>query len=171
LSTGEIQSKVTIRPGTVDDGRVVRRLVFDVLNEYGVPADPDDSDHDVMAFGDDPDRATLYFVAESDGATIGCVIVTPTGQGSGTLSKLFVDSRYRRRGIGRRLMDQALSAATSHGYDLLAIHTRARYREAISLYESSGWQRGADSPGPGPELSYFLVLEGRSNAPPRQEER
>jgi ribosomal protein S18 acetylase RimI-like enzyme len=157
-----------IRPATAEDGRYVRRLVFDILNEYSVPADPDDSDHDVMEFGEDQNPRTSYFVAESRGAIVGCVIVMPTHEKSGKLSKLFVHPQHRRRGIGRKLMHQALRAAADQGYDQLVIHTRARYREAVSLYESSGWQRGPDSPGPGPERSYSYTLlqrtGGRSSA-------
>lgn len=165
MTVGEPQAAIAIRPASVEDGPSVRRLVFDVLNEYRVPADPDDSDRDVMEFGEDPNPRTLYFVAESQGAIVGCVIVTPTEKGSGKLSKLFVDPEYRRRGIGRRLMDRALHVAADHGYDRLAIQTRARYREAVSFYESSGWQRGPDAPGPGPERSYSYALPQRDERP------
>jgi ribosomal protein S18 acetylase RimI-like enzyme len=158
VTAANLRAPVTIRPADAEDGQPVRRLVFDILDEYRVPADPDDSDHDVMEFGEDPDPRTLYFVAERHGAIVGCVIVTPTGGGLGKLSKLFVDPRYRRRGIGRRLMDQALHAAADHDYEQLVIHTRARYREAVSLYESSGWRRGPDMPGPGPERSYSYTV-------------
>lgn len=158
MTSDTLQVTITIRPANAADGQPVRRLVFDILNEYRVPADPDDSDQDVMSFGEDLNPRTLYFVAESQGVILGCVIVTPTDRESGKLSKLFVDPRYRRRGIGRKLMDQAVRTAAGHGYVRLVIHTRARYREAISFYESSGWQRGPDIPGPGPDRSYSFAL-------------
>lgn len=158
MTSIELLVPVSIRSADVEDGRPVRRIVFDILNEYRVPADPDDSDRDVMDFGENSEPRRLTFVAECEGAIVGCVIVTPTEEGVGKLSKLFVARRYRRQGVGRKLMEQALQAALEHNYSRLVIHTRARYREAIAFYESSGWKRGPDNSGSGPERSYSYHL-------------
>lgn len=136
----------------------MRRLVFDVLNEYHVAADPDDSDADVMAFGGSESDQAIDLVAERDGLIVGSVMVRMYEGGLGKLSKLFVLPDYRRLGIGRALMDRAIEAAGERGYSRLEIATRARYREAVALYELSGWTRGPDRTGDGPTRVYFRNL-------------
>ena len=70
----------TIRAARPEDGRPVRRLVFDVLNEYRVAADPDDSDADVMAFGAPADGVVLL-VAAVDDEVLGSAILAPSRDG------------------------------------------------------------------------------------------
>ena len=91
----------TIRLARPEDGRPVRRFVFDILNEYHVAADPDDSDQDVMAFGA-PAAGVVQLVAEVDGEPIGSAILTPYKDGEIKLSKLFLKPAFRGLGqIGR----------------------------------------------------------------------
>ena len=84
----------TIRHATAEDGRPVRRFVFDILNEYHVAADPDDSDQDVMAFGA-PAEGVVQLVAEVDDEPIGSAILTPYSDAEIKLSKLFLKPEFR----------------------------------------------------------------------------
>ena len=152
----------TIRYATPADAVPVRRFVFDILCEYGVPADPDGSDADVMEFGRPRDARVIHLVAEADGTPVGSAILTPYPDSRVKLSKLFVQGGYRGTGIGRRLLHRAVDEARAHGYREIFLTTRALYREAVGLYESEGWIRGADQPPPGPDRLYYLALDGQS---------
>jgi GNAT superfamily N-acetyltransferase len=148
----------TIRHATPEDGRPVRRFVFDILNEYHVPADPDDSDADVMEFGDPADERVVHLVAEVEGAPIGSAILTPYGDDEIKLSKLFLKPEFRGKGLGREMLERSETEASERGYRRISLRTRALYVEAIRLYERAGWTRGPDQPPPGPDRLYFRDL-------------
>jgi predicted N-acetyltransferase YhbS len=151
--------RVTVRRATSTDGPPVRRLVFGILVDYGIAADPDDSDADVMEFGASMDTRVLHLVAELEGRVVGSVIMAPAGHnGDAKLSRLFVAPAVRRRGIGRSLLHRAMEEARRAGYSCLEINTRGVYREAVQMYETTGWRRGADRPGPGPDRVYRYPL-------------
>jgi hypothetical protein len=90
----------TIRHARPEDGRPVRRFVFDILNEYHVAADPDDDDLDVMEFGAPSDARVVQLVAEVDGEPVGSAILTPYGEGEIKLSKLFLKPEFRGERAG-----------------------------------------------------------------------
>jgi GNAT superfamily N-acetyltransferase len=147
----------TIRQARAEDGRPVRRLVFDILNEYHVAADPDDSDADVMAFGA-PAEGVVQLVAEVDGEPIGSAILTPYKDGEIKLSKLFLKPEFRGRGLGREMLHRSEDEARALGYRRISLGTRALYVEAVRLYERAGWSRGPDLPPPGPDRYYYRDL-------------
>ena len=148
----------TIRHARPEDGRPVRRFVFDILNEYRVPADPDDSDADVMEFGAPTDERVVQLVAEVDGEPIGSAILTPYGDDEIKLSKLFLKPEFRGLGLGREMLERAEAEAKQRGYRRVSLGTRALYVEAVRLYESVGWTRGPDQPPPGPDRLYYRDL-------------
>jgi GNAT superfamily N-acetyltransferase len=147
----------TIRHARPEDGRPVRRFVFDILNEYRVAADPDDSDADVMAFGAAAD-GVVQLVAEVEGEPIGSAILTPYGEAEIKLSKLFLKPEFRGLGLGKEMLRRAEAEASERGYRRISLGTRALYVEAVRLYERSGWLRGPDQPPPGPDRMYYRDL-------------
>jgi GNAT superfamily N-acetyltransferase len=149
----------TIRRARPDDGAAVRGIVFATFEAYGIVPEPEGTDKDVMTFGEHADPID-EFVADVDGETVGSVMVSPHGDGAGWLSKFFVDSRCRGRGIGRALLAHAVAAARERGYRRLELDTRSFFKEAIHLYESTGWTLSPDAPALGPcDVIYFLDLD------------
>lgn len=147
-----------IRMAVAADGDTVRTMVFHILQEYDVPADPEGSDADVMEFGRPARPEVLHFVAEINGRVVGSAILTPQLHNKIKVSKLFVHQNYRGFGLGRKLLRRAIAEARDRGYDEVFLTTRALYREAVSLYEAEKWLRGADQPPPGPDRLYYLPL-------------
>jgi GNAT superfamily N-acetyltransferase len=148
----------TIRHARPEDGRPVRRFVFDILNEYHVPADPDDDDADVMEFGAPADERVMHLVAEVDGEPVGSAILTPYGDGEIKLSKLFLKPEFRGLGLGREMLARSEAESSERGYRRIFLRTRERYAEAVRLYERVGWTRGPDQPPPGPDRLYYRDL-------------
>jgi GNAT superfamily N-acetyltransferase len=157
VSAARIKPTWTIRHARPEDGRPVRRFVFDILNEYRVPADPDDDDRDVMEFGA-PADGVVQLVSEVDGEPIGSAILTPYGSGEIKLSKLFLKPEFRGLGLGRELLERSEAEARERGYQRISLRTRERYAEAVRLYERAGWTRGPDQPPPGPDRLYYRDL-------------
>jgi putative acetyltransferase len=148
-----------IRRAVAADGPRVQAFVFATLRAYGIEPDPEGLDADVMAFGTAGDGPVAEFVAEVDGQAVGSVALSPRGAGVAWLSKLFVDAAYRGRGLGKALLARAVEEARARGYRRIELETRTIFREAVRLYESTGWVRGPDLPPEhGPDRTYFLVL-------------
>ena len=148
----------TIRRARPEDGLAVRRFVFATFEEYDIEPDVHGLDKDVMRFGEDPEPVDA-FVADVDGVAVGSVMVAPREQGVGWLSKFFVDRAHRGRGIGRALLARAVEAARARGYRRLELDTRTFFKQAVHLYESTGWKRADEAPAEGPcDAIYFLDL-------------
>lgn len=112
-----------------------------------------------MAFGTAGDGPVAEFVGVVDGRVAGSVALSPRGDGVVWLSKLFVDAAYRGHGLGRRLLERAVEEARRRGYARIDLETRTIYREAVHLYEATGWVRGPDLPPEhGPDRIYSLTL-------------
>jgi ribosomal protein S18 acetylase RimI-like enzyme len=54
---------------------------------------------------------------------------------------MFVDAAYRRRGIGRQVLETLEQQARALGYRRLSLETGNRQRPAIALYERAGYRR------------------------------
>ena len=156
-------SDAIIRRAVPADGPRVREFVFATLRSYGIEPDPEGLDADVVAFGTAGDGPVAEFVAEVDGRAVGSVALSPRSEGVAWLSKLFVDAAYRGRGLGRALLARAVEEARVRGYRRIELETRTIYREAIHLYEATGWVRGPDLPPEhGPDRTYALDLRPSS---------
>lgn len=152
-----------VRRAVPADGPFVREFVFATLRSYGIRLDPEGLDADVMAFGTAGDGPAVELVAEVNGRPVGSVALSPRGEGVAWLSKLFVDAAYRGRGLGRALLTRAVAEARRRGYRRIDLETRTIFREAVALYEATGWVRGPDLPPEhGPDRTYSLYLDKRS---------
>lgn len=148
-----------IRVAGPEDGAAVRAFVFATLRSYGIEPDPEGLDAGVIGFGAAGDGPVAEFVAEVDGIAVGSVVLSPREGDVAWLSKMFVDARYRGRGLGHALLARAVAEARSRRYRRIELETRSIFREAVHLYEKTGWRRAADPPPDhGPDRAYFLDL-------------
>ncbi|HEY7350313.1 MAG TPA: GNAT family N-acetyltransferase [Ktedonobacterales bacterium] len=160
---------ILIRRATPADGPVVQCFVFATLRSFGIEPDPTGLDADIVAFGTAEDDSTLEWVADLAGTPVGSIVITAMNTAEGKLSKFFVDASRRGYGIGRKLLAHAVAEAQARGYRRLHLETRTIYREAVHLYEATGWARGpALPPGYGPDRTYTLDLSGKDHQPEQQ---
>jgi ribosomal protein S18 acetylase RimI-like enzyme len=98
-------------------------------------------------------------IAREDGALAGVVAFYPAGArdgmiasaGEGELSRLAVAERFRRRGIGRSLVQNCLQLATERSASGLVLWSRPHQVEAHRLYSSLGFSRDSSRDGSDPE--------------------
>jgi GNAT superfamily N-acetyltransferase len=148
---------LVVRKAALADRASAIRIVFDSLRAFGIEPDPETLDADVMRFGDGA-GGTYEIVATIGAEVCGVSALSPRGENEGWVSKVFVDARYRRRGAAKALMADVVREGRVRGYARLGLQTRTVFREAIALYEASGWTRGA-SPSCGPcDRTYWLTL-------------
>lgn len=145
-----------LRAATPSDREPVTAFVFAALRAHGI--EPDESDRDVGELGAHPEKDER--VAELGGVVVGVVLVEPAGENEGWISKLFVSEPARGLGVGRALLEAAVTRARERGWTALSLRTRTIFRAAISLYERTGWTHEADPPsrGVGEDRVYRLTL-------------
>ena len=92
----------------------------------------------------------ILLVAERGEDVVGTVIVSfapqPNQPHRADVNKMLVHSRYRRRGLGRRLLEAAEAAAREAGRTLLVLDTETG-SSGHRLYAAAGWVEVGTIPG------------------------
>ncbi len=80
------------------------------------------------------------FMVYVEGQAAGCVALIPLGHGIYELSKMAISPRLRGLGIGRRLLEHAITQAKVIGAKSLFLGTNTKLANAVHLYESVGFR-------------------------------
>jgi DNA-binding MarR family transcriptional regulator/ribosomal protein S18 acetylase RimI-like enzyme len=81
----------------------------------------------------------LLLLARRNGEPVGCGAVKFHDDQPAELKRMWVSSRARGLGLGRRLLAELESAARRHGATVARLETNRRLGEAIRLYRSAGY--------------------------------
>ena len=113
---------------------------------YGLEA----KDHLVL---DDPEGAVLaqggvIFIAERDGAPVGCCSLMVMVDGGFEVGKMVVDASALGLGLGQRLLEACEAAARAAGAPRLYLETNAAQTHAIALYRRFGFVDRPARPSP-----------------------
>jgi DNA-binding MarR family transcriptional regulator/GNAT superfamily N-acetyltransferase len=87
----------------------------------------------------DPRREATW-IAEVDGAPVGCVLCVREDDSTAKLRLLLVDPRARGRGIGARLIDECVRFARRAGYERIILWTNDVLHDARRLYERAAFE-------------------------------
>jgi len=79
-------------------------------------------------------------LASVDEQDVGCVALRPLDSGIAELKRLFVQPAFRGRGIGKLLIEQALTFARRIGYRAVRLDTLREMSSAIALYTALGFE-------------------------------
>lgn len=136
---------VTYRNIEKKDNKELAELIRSVFREFGVDRPGtvyfDPTTDDLYSLFRTP--GSIYWVAEDDGKIIGGCGIFPTQnlpEGCAELVKLYLDAAYRKRGIGRRLMEMSLESAKEIGYTQIYLESLPELGKAISLYRKQGFR-------------------------------
>jgi DNA-binding MarR family transcriptional regulator/GNAT superfamily N-acetyltransferase len=127
------------RPG--DFGWVIQANAETYAEEFGW-----DASYEVLvsrivsdyANGHDPAREASW-IAEVDGARVGCVFCVRYDDETAQLRLLLVDPSARGLGIGGRLVDECLRFARRAGYRRIRLWTNSVLADARRIYERAGF--------------------------------
>ena len=112
-----------------------------MLGEYGLKPDPGATDADL----DDIERSYLArgglfrILEDRDGSVVGAYGLYPMENRTCELRKMYLRGEFRGRGLGRRLLDDALAEARRLGFARVVLETASVLKEAIALYERYGF--------------------------------
>jgi putative acetyltransferase len=123
------------------DCEKVANLVYDVLEEYNLESDPEATDADLKDIEHSyfERGGTFYVLEEKDGSIIGAYGLYPVDRQTCELRKMYLHSACRGKGLGKFLMESALSEARQLGFKRMILETASVLKEAISLYKSYGF--------------------------------
>jgi DNA-binding MarR family transcriptional regulator/N-acetylglutamate synthase-like GNAT family acetyltransferase len=88
----------------------------------------------------DPARERCW-IAERDGARIGCVFVVKQSKHTAKLRLLLVEPRARGTGLGGRLVEECIAFAREKGYRKMVLWTHAHLAAARAIYRKTGFKR------------------------------
>ena len=127
------------------DNVALAKVIRGVLTEYGINkpgtvfTDPTTDDLFTLFQQQNSD----YWVAELDGEIVGGCGIYPTiglPKGCIELVKLYLDSRARGFGLGKRLMELSIKEAERRGYNSIYLETLSELSDALGLYEKLGFK-------------------------------
>ena len=111
-------------------------LAAELEDRYGEP----DADPDHLTADDLVPPAGAFVLAWLDRDAVGCGGLRRYDDGVGELKRMYVDPRFRGRGVAREVLGQLERRALRLGYRRLVLETGVRQPEAIALYASAGYE-------------------------------
>jgi GNAT superfamily N-acetyltransferase len=100
----------------------------------------------------------LVLVALHGARIVGTGILLPRGADA-EIVRMSVHRDYRRRGIATQLVNELVHLAAEHGVQRIVVETNAKWQEARSLYEGSGFRFTHSATGAfGLENFYELLI-------------
>jgi putative acetyltransferase len=140
MDSSVVAVKIEIREmATVDDA-----TAFRTLNEEWITKIFSLEANDVEILGNPQqiivDKGGRVFVMSADGEAAGCVALIPMEGGVYELSKMAVSPKLRGMGIGRKLIEYAITQARELGAKSLFLGSSTKLPNAVHLYETVGFQ-------------------------------
>ncbi len=81
------------------------------------------------------------FIATADDAVAGCVAMRKIDADRCEMKRMFIYPEFRGRGIGRTLGEAIIEAGRHAGYRIMLLDTSIRQTEALTLYQSLGFEK------------------------------
>lgn len=154
-----------IRDWQPADRQTAVDLIASVLTEYGLGSEPDGADRDVLqvetAYWNAGGEFWVVEPVAAPGQLVGTAGYYPIARGRHAVEirKMYLLPAVRGRGLGRYLL-QALEAAIARkGYAQIWIETASVLKEAVQLYESSGYQPETEVETPRCDRAYVKHLQ------------
>jgi GNAT superfamily N-acetyltransferase len=119
------------------------RRIAELLGQLGYPADENAVERRLERL--DRSEADATWVAEDGDELVGLVgihisQVLAYDRDAAKVSEIVVDDRYRRRGVGARLMEVAEDEARRRGCVVLFLTTAERRKDAHAFYRRLGFE-------------------------------
>lgn len=141
-----MDSLIVIRPIEPNDNVALAKVIRDTLTEFGankpgtVYFDPTtDALYELFR-----EKGSFYFVATINNEIVGGCGIYPTVNlpvGTCELVKLYLHSKARGTGLGKKLLLQSMQWAGQNGYNQVYLESMPELSKAVSIYEKVGFVR------------------------------
>jgi putative acetyltransferase len=132
-----------VRPWQSTDRQAAAEVIRTCLAEYGLGWEADGADRDVLEVEVSYlDRGGEFWVVESHGQIVGTSAYYPIirGEKAVEIRKMYLLPIARGQGLGRYLLGELERSIAAQGYREIWIETASVLKEAVQLYENSGYQ-------------------------------
>jgi putative acetyltransferase len=133
----------TIRDWRTEDRKASAEVIKKVLEEYGLPWQPELADRDVI----EVEEAYLqvggeFWVVEQDAVIVGTAAYQPITRGNKAVEirKMYLLPEVRNLGLGRYLLQALEKAIALQDYQEIWLETATILKEAVKLYERNGYE-------------------------------
>ena len=117
-------------------------LIRNILAEYGLQCEPYGADRDVY----DVElfyhtKGGEFWVVERQGKIVGTAAYYPIERGNNAVEirKMYILPAIRGKGLGKFLLRELETKIIARGFDEIWIETASVLKEAVQMYETSGY--------------------------------
>lgn len=122
-----------------DEGDVFR-IVKEVLAGYGLSTNPKETDADLRDIqASYLSEGGAFRILECDGRIAGSYGLYPTTRQTCELRKMYLLPKLKGRGLGKKMMADALRMAKDMGFVEMTLETNSCLKEALGLYRKYGF--------------------------------
>tara|TARA_B100001741_G_C16479106_1_gene563924 strand:- start:688 stop:1161 length:474 start_codon:yes stop_codon:yes gene_type:complete len=82
-----------------------------------------------------------FWVYEKNKRIIGCMGIAPGREKSIEIHKLYIDKKYRRKGLATRLLSMAETYALNYKIKKITLWTDTRFKESHKTYKSLNYKK------------------------------
>ncbi len=139
----KIYREFLIRDWLPSDRDSAMGIIQKVLQEYGLPWQPDTADRDVI----DVESSYIktggeFWVVEIQSKIIGTAAYYPIARGHNAVEirKMYLLPQVRGKGLGKYLLQKLELAIAKKNYQEIWIETASVLVEAVKLYENNGYK-------------------------------
>lgn len=126
-----------IRPAKPDDIEEVRSLFREYAASLGVDLCFQNFEKELAELPGNYDPILVCVTGLSLSA---CVALRPLGDGVAEMKRMYVRPQHRGEGLGRKLAEAIIQAATDRGYKSVRLDTLPHLHTAIAMYRKMGFQ-------------------------------
>lgn len=142
------KQEYTFRAANNQDIPQVREIVFQVLQAYGLPPDPNGTDEDLQNLESFYIHNThgkggtflLICATNQPEMILGCGGLYPLSDTEAEIRKMYFLPSIRGKGLGSTMLRTLLETAKAKGYTHVSLETASVLQEAIKLYEKFGFK-------------------------------
>ena len=132
---------IKFRIASNNDIVAIKDLIFTTLKEYGLAPDPDVTDKDLHDIEGCYFKIGGYFeVCEHNGKIVGTWALSPLVHNACELRKMYLTKSARGNGIGKMMMDRAITKAMKMEFKRMELETASVLKDAIKMYEKFGFK-------------------------------
>ena len=150
-----------IRDWQKSDRDLAAGVIQQVLEEYGLPWQPQEADHDVIAVENSYlAKGGEFWVVEKAGQIIGTAAYYPVERDSFgvEIRKMYILPQFRGQGLGNYLLRELEKAIAQKGFNTVYLETASVLKEAVNLYEKHDYQSMTEVATARCDRSYYKKL-------------
>ena len=127
--------EITLERPDSDDARTL----IEELENYLIPLSPPESRHG-YSIEKLLNEQVRFFIIRNNGTPVGCGGVKLFGTDYGEIKRMYVRPQFRGLGFAKLMLNHLADYARNHGVAILRLETGIAQRDAIALYERSGFR-------------------------------